>query len=168
MTKDSADWQSQAPLNAARDARTRIDRVNDWLHLGGALPPGDYERLHAAGVTHVIDLREESDADTARLATLGIARHHVPVPDHSAPSLAQLVDVARLLGADGESACMYVHCKGGFGRAATMAVGLLVVQGVALDDAVAQVQKARPEMRLNDEQLVWLRELEERRRAEGD
>ena len=44
-----------------------------------------------------------------------------------------------------------------------MAVGLLVAQGTALDDAIRQVREARPEMRLNDEQLAWLRTVEERR-----
>jgi hypothetical protein len=42
-----------------------------------------------------------------------------------------------------------------------MAVGLPVLQGRALDDAVDQVRGARPEMRLNVEQLAWLRLLKE-------
>jgi protein-tyrosine phosphatase len=141
-----------------RVARTRIDRVNDQVHLGGALPPDDYERLRQAGITHVVDLREESDSDTARLQGLGIAQRHVPVPDHSPPTTPQLVEIAALV-VDGDAA-VYVHCKGGFGRAATMAAGLLVAQGLAVDDAVEQVRKARPEMRLNAAQMDWLREIE--------
>lgn len=141
-----------------RVARGRIDRVNDWLHLGGALPPGDYERLHAAGITYVVDLREESDSDVARLNNLGIKQRHVPVPDNGPPSAAQLVDITALI-CQGD-ACLYVHCKGGFGRAATMAAGLLVAQGLAVEDAIEQVRAARPEMRLNDAQLQWLREIE--------
>ena len=150
------------PQTAAnRAAAKRIDRVNEWLHLGGALSPDEYQRFRDAGITHVIDLREDDDADAERLQALGIARRHVPVPDRGPPTIAQLVEVAEWVDEEDGSVAMYVHCKGGFGRAATMAVGLLVVDGVALDDAVERVRRARPEMRLNDEQLAWLRTVEQ-------
>jgi protein-tyrosine phosphatase len=144
-----------------RAARGRIDRVTEWLQLGSALPPSDYERLRAAGVTHVVDLREESDSDRAQLRGLGIEQRHVPVPDNGPPTIRQLVDVAALVSSQDTSACLYVHCKGGFGRAATMAAGLLVAQGMAVQDAIEEVRRARPEMRLNDAQLAWLREVKQ-------
>lgn len=148
---------------ANRAAAKRIDRVNEWLHLGGALSPDEYQRFRDVGITHVIDLREDDDADTERLQALGITRRHVPVPDRSPPTTQQLVEVADWADEADESAAMYVHCKGGFGRAATMAVGLLVVEGIGLDDAVEQVRAARPEMRLNDEQMAWLRVVAQQR-----
>lgn len=159
--------QSQAPddpqRGANRAAGKRIDRVNEWLHLGGALSPDEYQRLRAAGITHVIDLREDDDADAERLQTLGIARRHVPVPDRGPPTTQQLVEVAGWAHKAHNNVAMYVHCKGGFGRAATMAVGLLIVEGIALDAAVEQVRAARPEMRLNDEQMAWLRVVAQQR-----
>jgi hypothetical protein len=36
-------------------------------------------------------------------------------------------------------------------------VGLLILRGTALDEAVTQVRTVRPEMRLNDTQAAWLR-----------
>jgi protein-tyrosine phosphatase len=146
--------------DALRAARARIDRVNLWLHVGGALPSSDYERLREAGITHVVDLREDSDSDVVRLKGLGIDQRHVPVPDHGPPTIKQLVEIAGLVAGPGAGACVYVHCKGGFGRAATMAAGLLVAQGMAVDDAIEQVRQARPEMRLNEDQLAWLRSVE--------
>ena len=160
MTGEQADQPraSDDPRREAmRAAAKRIDRVNEWLHVGGALSPEEYARFRDAGITHVVDLREETLADAERLTVLGIAHRHVPVPDHGPPTIKQLVEVAEWVDEGDKSVGMYVHCKGGFGRAATMAVGLLVVQGIALDDAVEQVRKARPEMRLNAEQLTWLR-----------
>ena len=147
---------------ATRVAAKRIDRVNEWLHVGGALPPEEYARLSQAGITHVIDLREETVADAGRLKELGLIRQHVPVADHGSPTIEQLTSVAACLAKGDEPVSMYVHCKGGFGRAATMAVGLLVAHGVGVDDALEQVRKARPEMRINDEQLAWLRIVEDR------
>jgi hypothetical protein len=46
-----------------------------------------------------------------------------------------------------------------------MAVALLVDRGASLDDALQQVREARPELRINDQQLDWLRSVEERRGA---
>jgi protein tyrosine phosphatase (PTP) superfamily phosphohydrolase (DUF442 family) len=109
-----------------RDAAKRIDRINDRLHVGGALPPDDYKRFQEAGITHVVDLREEPPSDSERPRELGIARRHVPVPDRGPPTVDQLVEVASWLAEGHGGARMYVHCKGGFGRAATMAVGLLI------------------------------------------
>ena len=62
----SAMQEGREPASAADDARRaamrtaskRIDRVNEWLQLGGALPPEEYQRLRQVGVTHVVDLRE--------------------------------------------------------------------------------------------------------------
>jgi protein tyrosine phosphatase (PTP) superfamily phosphohydrolase (DUF442 family) len=148
---------------AMRAAAKRIDRINDWLHVGGALSPDEYSRFHDAGITHIVDLREETLADARMLDGLGIACRHVPVPDRGPPTMDQLVEVATWLRQQDE-ARMYVHCKGGFGRAATVAVGLLVLRGSAMDDAVEQVRRARPEMRLNSSQLEWLRTVERERR----
>lgn len=141
----------------AGDAAKRIDHVNGWLKVGGALSPDEYERLAQAGVTHVVDLREERAADIERLKALGIRQTHMPVPDHGAPTVEELVNLSEVLRRSGDNTTTYVHCKGGFGRAATVAVGLLILRGTALDEAVAQVRTARPEMRLNDTQAAWLR-----------
>jgi protein-tyrosine phosphatase len=160
--------QTQPARDPAREANRaaakRIDRVNDWLHVGGALPPDEYVRFRAAGITHIVDLREETLADARMLDELGIACRHVPVPDRGPPRTQQLVAVADWLDEQEPDARLYVHCKGGFGRAATMAVGLLVLRGSALDDAVEQVRRARPEMRLNPAQLEWLQTVEQERR----
>ena len=58
--------EDEAARRAAMAAASeRIDRVQPWLQLGGALPPEDYERLRAAGVTHVVDLREDQEVERA-------------------------------------------------------------------------------------------------------
>jgi protein-tyrosine phosphatase len=167
MESAKPDQSQPAPdpeREAQRAAAGRIDRVNDWLHVGGALPPDEYVRFRTAGITHIVDLREETLADARMLGELGIVCRHVPVPDRGPPSTQQLVAVAQWLDEQDPDARMYVHCKGGFGRAATMAVGLLVLRGSALDDAVEQVRQARPEMRLNPAQLEWLQTVERERR----
>ena len=151
-----------------RAVARRVDRVNDWLHVGGALPPEDYDKLAGAGVTHVVDLREahEDIGDVSGLEALGISRRQVPVPNQSAPQFEQLVEVAQWFDGSDEEATLYVHCGGGFGRAAVMSVALLVHQGSSVDDAVEAVKGVRPEIRLNEEQMNWLREVEARLQGE--
>jgi predicted protein tyrosine phosphatase len=155
-----------------RAAARRIDQVNDWLLVGGFVPAPEYERLRDAGVTHVVDLRQSdelgeqnSPPPPSRLEELGISRAQVPVANGSAPTLEQLAEARSWLDAEGDGATLYVHCGGGFGRACTMAVGLLVDRGTGLDEALQQVRDARPEMRINDEQLAWLRSVEQQRKA---
>jgi protein-tyrosine phosphatase len=144
-------------------ASKRIDLVQAWLQVGGALPPEDYERLRAAGVTHVVDLREdhEVDADDARLSALGIERRQVPVPNRHAPSTDQLLAILEWLPNDGAS--VYVHCQGGFGRAGTMAVGMLVQRGLTVEAAEREVRAVRPEININDVQRACLDSLERER-----
>ena len=145
-------------------ARKRVDHVNEWLRVGAAVPADEYERLREAGVTHVVDLREEDEADIARLATLGIVHRHVPVPNNTAPTTEQLAAVADWFADEADdSSAMYVHCAGGFGRAGTMADGLLVHSGLTLEEAEHTVRAARPEISINDEQRAWLRDLEAHR-----
>ena len=156
-----------ARREAMRAAAKRMDRVNGWLHLGGALPAEEYERFVKAGVTHIVDLREEEIPEAVQLGTLGISRRQVPVPNGDAPTLEQLRDIDAWFPSDDGDSTVYVHCAGGFGRAATMTVGLLIQRGATLDEALQQVRAARPEIRLNDAQLAWLRAVEEQRPLRG-
>src|ERR1700692_4176617 len=82
-----------ADREASRAAAKRIDRVNDWLCLGGALPPEELQRLVAVGITHVVDLGAEASSQDPSMKGLGIERRHVPVPDRNPPSTEQLVEV---------------------------------------------------------------------------
>jgi protein-tyrosine phosphatase len=160
----------QQPADPAREAMRaaarRIDTVNPWLRIGGAIPADEFGRLAEAGVPHVIDLREEHEVDASRLDELPAARRHVPVANHAAPTHEQLQDLTAWIAEQDGQPTVYVHCQGGFGRASTMAIGLLVQQGISVEEAEQQVRTARPEIRLNDDQRAWLKSVEERR-AQG-
>ena len=170
MSDQAPAQPDDAQRQAMRAATKRIDRVNDWFHVGGAIPQQEYERLSAAGITHVVDLREDAEVDTdhARLEQLTIARLQVPVPNHGAPSLEQLVQIADWLEAADNETVVYVHCGGGFGRAATMAVGLLLLDEIPLDQAIALVRSVRPEIRINKSPLSWLRSVEAKLRLDRE
>jgi protein-tyrosine phosphatase len=76
--------------------------------------------------------------------------------------------IRRVIEQDGN---VYVHCGSGVGRAPTMAAAYLVSEGYTLEEAIDMIQQVRPFVRILPEQLVRLREYEERVQAaapEGD
>jgi predicted protein tyrosine phosphatase len=108
--------------------------------------------------TEELDLRDES-----RLAQAsGIQFRSLPIPDRSVPSsrkafLDLATDLSVLL-ADGKN--VVVHCRQGIGRAALIAIYLLILSGLDLRTASDRVAKARhcpvPE---TAEQSRWLESL---------
>jgi protein-tyrosine phosphatase len=93
----------------------------------------------------------------------GIAWHHLPIVDFHAPDarfeaawaqrgpalLAQLRAGGRLL----------VHCRGGLGRAGTVAARMLVELDMPTDEAIAQVRRARPGAIETQEQVRYIQAL---------
>jgi diacylglycerol kinase (ATP) len=153
-----------ARRQAIRDASRRIDRVTERLYVGGAIPAGEYQRFVDAGITHLVDVREDSeiDADLTLLKQLKIARLQIPVINHTAPTDEQLSKVANWIDANDSAPVVYIHCGAGIGRAATIAVGVLLHESIPLADAIEKIRKVRPEIHINDDQLAWLRTVEER------
>ncbi|MCZ7650304.1 MAG: dual specificity protein phosphatase family protein [Thermoanaerobaculia bacterium] len=93
----------------------------------------DVRELAGLGVTHLLDLREESEwGDPGRVGSealaaasrLGLARLHLPVPDGGAPAVAQLAAaVAWIDAALAEPGhAVYVHCRAGRERTAAVLV----------------------------------------------
>lgn len=158
----------EARRQAIRAAAKRIDRVTERLYVGGAIPAGEYQRFVDAGITHIVDVREDTEIDTdlALLGQLDIARLQVPVINHTAPTDEQLSKVTEWIGPSDRGAVVYVHCGAGIGRAATIAVGILLHEPIPLADAIEKVRKVRPEIHINDDQRAWLRTVEERLRQD--
>jgi protein-tyrosine phosphatase len=78
----------------------------------------------------------------------GMAWHHLPIVDMSPPDgrfESSWLDVGpTLLNTLREGGRVVVHCRGGLGRAGTVAARLLVGLGVAPTDAIARVRQYRP------------------------
>ncbi len=116
----------------------------------------DLERIRRWGATAVVSLITEKEMRDLRVQGLSRAvadRHmewwHLPIPDGQPPDAAfeeawrvagpAIRDRLRL-GFD-----VLVHCKGGLGRAGTVAARLLVEFGERPDEAIRQVRAARSE-----------------------
>jgi ADP-ribosyl-[dinitrogen reductase] hydrolase len=121
-----------------RDLAGDLDAVREW---GAAAVVSLIEK-------HEIELLGVADLETA-VAARGMEWFHLPIPDVTAPgeefeqrwhqSGARL----RSLLTNGES--IFIHCRGGLGRAGTVAARLLIELGITgADTAIAKVRQVRP------------------------
>ena len=112
----------------------RFLRVRDWWNQVedgvwiGALPLArDATQLHALGVRGVVNTCEEYPGPEAVYRELGMTQLRVPTIDFTAPNLQDVeraVDFINDYRSRGEG--VYIHCKAGRGRSATVVLCWLV------------------------------------------
>ena len=121
-----------------------------WLiegRLAGVGRPGSgaaLAELRAAGVAALVSLSETPPPGDA-VAAYDLPIVHIPIPDFTAPSLAQIeravAAVDDFLARDQPTA---VHCGAGLGRTGTMLACYLVRHGSDAGKAIAAVRARRP------------------------
>lgn len=141
-------------------------------HLGLTLCPGkkgdsvfgagwdrdlgvDFDMIKAWGAQAVVTLIEDSEFELLSVTGLGDAArargmdwHHFPIPDLDVPTPKAMEHwrelsprLHRILENGGR---VMVHCRGGLGRAGTIAALLLVERGRPAGEAMTLVRAARP------------------------
>lgn len=99
--------------------------IDDTLLLGcapiGVL--GHPSQLHKLGVRGVINMCYEYNGPKGYYSALGIKQLHLPTVDHFEPTLSQMTEAVRFIQEyKNKGERVYVHCKGGHGRAASIAM----------------------------------------------
>lgn len=119
--------------------------------LLGALPTDAEARdAVAQGVRAVLDLTAEfSEAGPFRCVEI----RQIPVLDLTAPTPAQLEEAAEFIESESRLGKVYVHCKAGYSRSAAAVGAWLLGTGRAtsVEDAVAQLRRARPSIMVRPE-----------------
>jgi protein-tyrosine phosphatase len=136
-------------------------RGGDWLE-------DEIQSWRRAGVDAVLSLLtsdEVTDLDLSAEERLcrenGIRFISFPIPDRSVPSSREAIlgVLTQLVEELSEGKNVAVHCRQGIGRAALIAIGLLVLSGIDLGSAIGRVGAARgcsvPE---TPEQRRWIME----------
>lgn len=116
----------------------------------GAVPmviAGQIEALHRDGVRGVINMQAEYAGPIGAYAVLHppIEQLHIPVTDHTEPSVMNLETAVKFIQAHrsrGER--VLVHCKGGHGRSAAVAMAWLITnEGLSPDAAQRRLSSVR-------------------------
>ncbi len=134
------------------------DRI-DPLVIVGAYPfRRDVEGLHHAGVRAVVNTCEEYAGPVVDYERHGIEQLHIPTTDFTHPRLSDVemaVEFVQRHVLAGDS--VYIHCKAGRARSATVAIcWLMKYRGLSMEDAQTRLLEARPHInpRLTERPVV--------------
>ncbi|MEA2151164.1 MAG: hypothetical protein QOD69_2994 [Solirubrobacteraceae bacterium] len=123
--------------------------------LIGAYPQdaGDVAALRSAGVTRVLNLVQDVEYDAGgrdacelALADAGIAEHRIEIVDYGnlLPGHIELATRQATAWLD-EGERVYVHCRAGMQRSATVAAALVMLRdGLELSEALDSIRVRKP------------------------
>ena len=120
------------------------DRVDPNIVLGALPLQRDVPRLAAEGVRAVVNTCEEYAGPTAAYSAAGIEQLRIPTTDFNPPTLADIERAVEFIdrhAAQGHS--VYIHCKAGRARSATVALCWLVARRGLTPEAAQQLLLAR-------------------------
>ena len=121
-------------------------RVDEHVILGAVPFRSDVDRLHRQGVVGVINTCHEYDGPRDEYQRLGMVQLHLPTIDFTPPTLADVqrgVEFIREHAASGRT--VYVHCKAGRARSATIvACWLMASRGISPAEAQQILLQYRP------------------------
>jgi ADP-ribosyl-[dinitrogen reductase] hydrolase len=136
----------------ARDLAMDLDVIRDW----GATDVVTLIEDHEFGLLQVRQLGEQ-------IRGRGMKWHHLPIQDLSAPDARfekrwdkVRTDLGFRLVRGGK---VLVHCRGGLGRAGTVAAKMLIEQGYTPTEAIRMVRAVRPGAIETKEQVQYLHAL---------
>ena len=128
--------------------------VGEGLLVGAyPLDAEDVAEIAGAGVDVVYNLVEdeeyeagERDTATAALAAAGVSERRLPLVDYgNVPEAALDRAVDEVLGDLEAGRRVYVHCRAGWQRSATVAAGVLALrEGLPIEDALAVLRERKP------------------------
>lgn len=132
-----------------RDLAADVKAIADW----GAcmvVTLTEADEMVALGIDHI----------GTEVAAAGMAWLHLPVTDQCAPDgrfdAAWATDGAALLEHVRAGRSVVVHCRGGLGRAGTVAAYILMAFGQSPDQAIRAVRSARRGAIETPDQVAWL------------
>jgi protein-tyrosine phosphatase len=113
------------------------DEIAAWKANGVAVVVSALTRQEA----NYLDL----DREEVVCKSFGVEFLSFPIPDVDIPGSIEAVEafLAPIQAKLGSGQCVVVHCRMGIGRSSTLAACLLVMAGVAPDDAFQRICKAR-------------------------
>jgi len=143
----------------------RVLRVRRWWDfidphvIVGARPMGkDVGILHELGVRAVVNTCEETRGPVDLYKSLDVEQLHVPTTDFQHPTLQSITESVEFVQRHVQAGhIVYIHCKAGRARSATVAMCWLIAhRGMTPDAAQALLLEKRPHIhpRLTERPVV--------------
>lgn len=133
------------------------DQVDAHVLLGALPLPWLVDDMAAAGVRAVVNTCVEYGGPKQRYARHGIEQLHTPTLDFTPPTLSDIERAVDFVEAHrSRRETVYIHCKAGRGRSATVALCWLVAhRGMTPAQAQAHLESVRPHVNRS----LWEREV---------
>ena len=121
------------------------DRIDPHVIVGAYPFAGDVAGLHEEGVRGVVNTCEEYAGPQAEYGQFGIEQLRIPTTDFTHPKLEdvqQAVEFVQSHAAKEQS--VYIHCKAGRARSATVALcWLMKYRGMSMEDGQKKLLECR-------------------------
>ncbi|MEM9644192.1 MAG: dual specificity protein phosphatase family protein [Planctomycetota bacterium] len=145
-------------LGRVLKTRNWWDHVDPKVIVGARPFARDVAPLHDAGVRAVVNTCEEYEGPVERYAAVGIDQLHIPTTDFTHPRLEDVQQAVEFVQEHVEQGrVVYVHCKAGRARSATIAICWLIkYRGLSPAAAQGQLLDKRPHInpRLTERPVV--------------
>ncbi|HMG06295.1 MAG TPA: phosphatase PAP2/dual specificity phosphatase family protein [Chthoniobacterales bacterium] len=133
------------------------DQVTPQIWIGRTLSHAEAAAATRLGVTAVLDLTAEFSEPKPFRALI---YRNIPILDLTAPSVAQLHEMAAFIDHESRKGVVYIHCKIGYSRTAGAAAAYLLSAGKAdrVAEAIALLREVRPSIVVRPEVVSALAE----------
>ena len=124
------------------------DQIDTLLFVGARPFKSDVRRLHDIGVRAVVNTCEEYAGPVDAYSECGITQLHLPTVDFTSPSFADVrTGIEFIEDSLSQGHAVYVHCKAGRGRSATIALcWLMYTYRIGPTDALRRLRDKRKQV----------------------
>ena len=138
-----------------------FDEVDAHVLLGALPSKRMLRELKRLGVTGVINCCDEYCGDAGTLEALGLEQLHLPTLDYHSPGHEQVRQALAFIDRHArDGGRVYIHCKAGRGRSATLALCYLIAtRGLSPEQAYAELKRKRPHIDRGLSRRAVVREL---------
>lgn len=125
--------------------------------------PEQYKYLAESNIKVLINLEETVRYPLQELRDAGIEFRHFPMPDMSAPSFDQALEICRLAESlINNNQGVVLHCRGGLGRTGTCLASILIWHGETAENAINVIRTHEPKAIQSRSQVAFLHDFAER------
>lgn len=134
------------------------DRIDSHVIVGAYPFAGDIASLRGEGVRAVVNTCEEYSGPLSEYDKHGIEQLHIPTTDFTHPKLSDVEAAVEFIQKYKlQNDVVYIHCKAGRARSATVAICWLIkYRGMSIQEAQQHLLRSRPHInpRLGQREVV--------------